>query len=134
MATLTASTTRTTTATAAAVKFFRCYDSMKRYLNYRYGRETADRIVDAPAGWCKNMWGEDRPYGSFYWFRTRRGTVGFKIAEADKNYALRAEDSDTTPVYDDEHYLRQQENMAAYIHSGAGLDNYYRDREAGYVE
>jgi len=128
-------TTRNATASALdTLKFFRCYNSMKRCLNYRYGRETADRIVDVPKGWCKNMWGEDRPYGSYYWFNTRRGTVGFRIAEADKNYPPRAMDSDPVPVHDDEHYLRQQENMAAYIHSGAGLDNYYSDRDAGYVE
>lgn len=127
----------TTTATRTNVKFFRCYESMKRYINYRYGRETADKIVDVPKGWCKNCWGEDRPYGSYYWFTTRRGTVGFKIEEADKNYQLRAEDrqtEDNVPVHDDMHAWRQMENMAAYIHGGAGLENYYEDRDAGYVE
>jgi len=43
-------------------------------------------------------------------------------------------EEDEDDSWDDERGLRQMEEMAAYIHSGAGLDNYFADRDAGFVE
>ena len=136
-------TTRNTLAAADAkaarytdglVKFFRCYESMQRYINYRYGRQTVAKLLDVPARYWESPYsGTVYAYGCKYYFQTRKGTYGFKQDLADKDFGVRAENRPVAE-FDDEHYLRQQENMAAYIHSGAGLDNYYRDRDAGYVE
>ena len=37
-------------------------------------------------------------------------------------------------AFDEENYAeRRMEEMAAYVHSGAGLNAYYEDQEAGYT-
>ena len=142
MSNTTTATTRNTLAAADAkaarytdglVKFFRCYESMQRYINYRYGRQTVAKLLDVPAHYWESPYsGITYTYGCKYYFETRKGTYGFKQDLADRDFGVRAENR---PVeYDGERYLRQQENMAAYIHSGAGLDNYCKDRDAGYVE
>ncbi len=99
-------------------KFFRNGKTFSAYCRMRYGQ--SQKIWDEPTLWEKS--------GRF--------AIAFDQDAADAKFPAkearpRRERDDE---YDDERYLRQQENMAAYIHSGAGLRAYYEDQEAGYVE
>lgn len=115
------------------MKFFKSTDSMRRYLGYRYGYEAAGKIYNEARYERTTAWGNTYAYGHRYWFYTKNGKIGFEQTKADENFALR-EVTQRPAYYDDERDLRRMETMAAYIHSGAGLDNYYSDLEAGYID
>ena len=116
------------------VKFFNSTDSMQRYLNYRYGYEATSKIMTEPRYVRETCFGNLRAYGYMYFFRTKNGKYGFEQSKADANFQLREVSESRRSDNDDERELRRMETMAAYIHSGAGLDNYYSDLEAGYID
>ena len=99
-------------------KFFRNGKTFSAYCRMRYGQSA-------------KIWDD-----TSLWERSGKWAIAFDQEAADANFApkaAKAEEADGGD-YDDEKGLRQMENMAAYIHSGCGLENYYRDQEAGYVE
>lgn len=126
---------KTAVTNKPVVKFFNSTESMRRYLNYRYGYDNATKIYNEPRYVRETAWGNLRAYGSMYFFQTKNGKWGFEQSKADEHFPLR-EVAATKPAedYDDMAGVRRMETMAAYIHSGAGLDNYYSDLEAGYID
>lgn len=127
------------------VKFFKSVDSMTRYCNYRYGRDRATQILDAPRYSHVTAWGNYRECGTKYWFHTKTGKVGFEQTKADEIYSPLTDEDRVgwghrtykpahLPEIDEENLAeRRMEEMAAYIHSGAGLNAYFEDRDAGYA-
>ena len=103
-------------------KFFRNGNTFSAYCRMRYGQS-------------KLIWAD-----TTLWAKAGRFAIEFDEAAADAKFTPRpakaaARPRDREEWYDDEEKsLRQMENMAAYIHSGCGLSNYYADQEAGYVE
>jgi hypothetical protein len=136
----TGDTIMNTTAIKAAAtdkpvkKFFKSIDSMRRYINYRYGFENGQQIFDWPRHSFRTDWGRTVECGHWFWFTTKTGKVVFEQTKADADFPLREIKQKPTEDYDDMAGVRRMETMAAYIHSGAGLDNYYRDCDAGYID
>ena len=102
-------------------KFFRNGNTFSAYCRMRYGQS-------------KLIWAD-----TTLWAKAGLFAIEFDEAAADAKFAPRPAKKtaprDEEEDYDDgEKSLRQMENMAAYIHSGAGLSSYYADQEAGYVE
>ena len=121
-------------ANKPVVKFFNSTDSMRRYLGYRYGYEAAGKIYNEARYERTTAWGNTYAYGHRYWFHTKNGKIGFEQTQADKSFSPREIKQKPADDYDDMAGVRRMETMAAYIHSGAGLDNYYADLEAGYID
>ena len=101
-------------------KFFRNGNTFSAYCRMRYGQS-------------KLIWAD-----TTLWAKAGRFAIEFDEAAADAKFApclaKQAAPKDEEEDYDDEKSLRQMENMAAYMHSGAGLRSYYEDQAAGYVE
>ena len=100
-------------------KFFKNGTTFSAYCRFRYGQS-------------RMIWDN-----TSLWEKRGRFAIAFDQDAADRLFTVRPEKTSAQEDYDEyesERYLRQQENMAAYIHSGAGLDNYYADQAAGYVE
>lgn len=68
------------------VKFFRSFETMQRYCNYRYGRDNATAMLDEPRHYYTTAFGNARVAGHLYWFHTKNGKVGFEQTKADKDY------------------------------------------------
>ena len=104
-------------------KFFRNGKTFSAYCRMRYGQS-------------KLIWDD-----TSLWEKTGIYSIGFDEEAADQKFTQKAVKSETRnykPAHLPEIDLdslpeRQMEEMAAYIHSGAGLDNYYADRDAGYA-
>ena len=101
-------------------KFFKNGKTFSAYCRMRYGQSKA--IWDTPRLWEKR--------GMF--------AIAFDEEAADAMFAPKAstrlKPAHREAAFDEENYAeRQAEDMAAYIASGAGLDNYYKDRDAGYA-
>lgn len=102
-------------------KFFRNGKTFSAYCRMRYGQS-------------KEIWADET-----LWQKTGVYSIGFDQEAADKKFPAR----ETAPrqykpahlpaIDEDQLAERQMEEMAAYIHSGAGLENYYSDRDAGYA-
>ena len=87
------------------------------------GKKSAKEYLKNRFGTCEMMWDEE--YFTYY----GNGLYAVYIEKVEYDFPEPIEEDD-----DDEKCLRQRENMADYIHSGAGLQAYYEDQEAGYVE
>lgn len=104
-------------------KFFRNGKSFSAFCRMRYGQSAA-------------IWADKT-----LWEKSGRYAIKFDLEAADKKFVPRPmpEYSHLKPAHreaawDEENYAeRRMEDMAAYIHSGAGLDAYYEDRDAGYA-
>lgn len=98
-------------------KFFRNGKTFSAFCRMRYGQS-------------QQVW-ED----TTLWQHIGRFSIALDLEAADAKFGAREMPSrrDRDDEHDDERYLRQQEDMAAYIHSGAGLQAYYEDRDAGYL-
>lgn len=103
-------------------KFFRNGKTFSAYCRMRYGQ--SKKIWDDPTLWQKEEGG--------YHIAFDQEAADAKFAHKELADRRRADDDEEDR--DDEKGLRQMENMAAYIHSGCGPENYYADQEAGYVE
>jgi len=97
-------------------KFFKNGTTFSAYCRFRYGQS-------------KMVWDN-----TSLWEKRGRFAIAFDQDAADRLFSVRPAKTTAQEDYDDEKFLRQMENMAAYIHSGCGLSNYYADQEAGYVE
>ena len=105
-------------------KFFRNGKTFSSYCRYRYGYAAVRQIWDE----------------GLVWRRSGRYAIAFDQEAADSRYGNRQnglnhlKPAHCEEAFDDENYAeRQMEEMAAYIHSGAGLAAYYEDRDAGYA-
>lgn len=103
-------------------KFFRNGKTFSAYCRMRYGQSKA-------------IW-ED----TTLWEKTGIYSIGFDEATADEKFGNRQnglnnlKPAHREAAFDEENYAeRKMEEMAAYIHSGAGLQAYYEDQEAGYT-
>lgn len=103
-------------------KFFRNGKTFSAYCRMRYGAS-------------KMIWDD-----ASLWEKTGIYSIGFDQDAADKKFGCR--ENGLNPLkprhlpaaWDEENMAeRRMEDMAAYIHSGAGLDNYYSDRDSGYA-
>ena len=103
-------------------KFFRNGKTFSAYCRMRYGQS-------------KKIWADTE-----LWCKQGQWNILFDQDAADAKFAHKeitsraAQPVDDDEDYDDERGLRQMEAMAAYIHSGCGLDAYYEDQAAGYVD
>ena len=102
-----------------ANKFFRNGKTFSAYCRMRYGQS-------------KLIWAD-----TTLWAKSGRFAISFDQDAADAKFAPVSsplKPAHREAAFDAENYAeRQAEDMAAYIASGAGLDNYYRDRDAGYA-
>lgn len=102
-------------------KFFRNGKTFSAFCRYRYGNS-------------QQVWNDET-----LWQKSGKYAIAFDIEAADAKFAVRQHDNHLKPAHceaawDDENYAeRRMEDMAAYIHSGAGLQAYYEDRDAGYA-
>ena len=112
-----------TATTANFSKFFRNGKTFSAFCRARYGQSR--KVWEDTALWRKqgqyaiafDVDAADAKFGNHYGEFTR----SLKPAHREE-------------AFDEENYAeRQMEDMADYIHSGAGLDNYYADRDAGYA-
>jgi hypothetical protein len=102
-------------------KFFRNGKTFSAYCRMRYGQSA-------------EIWKTD------LWMRSGKWAIAFDEEAADKKFGCRQNGINhlkprhCEAAWDEENYAeRRMEDMAAYIHSGAGLDAYYEDRDAGYA-
>lgn len=102
-------------------KFFRNGKTFSAFCRMRYGQS-------------KLVW-ED----TTLWAHAGQFAIGLDLAAADAKFGTKAA-AEAKPAWgpgneewESERGLRAQEEMAAYIHSGAGLRAYYEDRDAGYA-
>jgi len=105
-------------------KFFRNGKTFSAYCRYRYGY-----------GAVRQIWDDE-----LVWQRSGKYAIAFDEEAADKRYGNRQnglnplKPAHREEAFDEENYAeRQMEEMAAYIHSGAGLQAYYEDKDAGYT-
>lgn len=103
-------------------KFFRNGKTFSAYCRMRYGAS-------------KMIWDDPE-----LWEKTGKFAIAFDQDSADKKFGDRQnginhlKPAHLPAAWDDENYAeRRMEDMAAYIHSGAGLNAYYEDRDAGYA-
>lgn len=102
-------------------KFFRNGKTFSAFCRYRYG---ASKMI-----WeSTELWQKSGVYA-----------IAFDIEAADEKFTVREHDNHLKPLhceaaYDEENYAeRRMEAMMDYIHSGAGINAYYEDRDAGYT-
>lgn len=108
---------------ANITKFFRNGNTFSAFCRMRYGQS-------------KGVW-----EATDLWEKTGRYSIGLDLAAADARFGVREHGEGRRmykpahlPAIDEEdRSLAQMEEMAAYIHSGAGLAAYYEDRDAGYA-
>ena len=105
-------------------KFFRNGKTFSAYCRYRYGY-----------GAVRQIWDEE-----LVWQRSGKYAIAFDQEAADKRYGNRQnglnplKPAHREEAFDEENYAeRKMEEMAAYIHSSAGLKAYYEDQDAGYT-
>jgi len=98
-------------------KFFRNGKTFSAYCRMRYGQS-------------QDIWAD-----STLWEKRGRFAIAFDEAAADELFPPRNmyKPAHLPAIPEEDRGLAQMEEMAAYIHSGAGLDNYYEDRDAGYA-
>lgn len=102
-------------------KFFRNGKTFSAFCRYRYSNS-------------KQVWDDQT-----LWEKSGRYAIAFDIEAADAKFEVCQHDNHLKPAhceaaFDEENYAeRRMEDMAAYIHSGAGLAAYYEDRDAGYA-
>lgn len=101
---------------ANCTKFFRNGKTFSAYCRMRYGQS-------------KEIWAD-----TSLWEKTGIYAIGFDQEAADAKFQPRQYKPAHLPAIDEDQLAeRRMEEMAAYIHSGCGLENYYRDQEAGYA-
>jgi len=99
-------------------KFFRNGKTFSAFCRMRYGQSAA-------------IWADET-----LWQKSGRFAIAFDEEAADAKFAHRdhLKPLHREAAFDEENYQeRKMEEMAAYIHSGAGLQAYYEDQEAGYT-
>jgi hypothetical protein len=103
-------------------KFFRNGKTFSAYCRMRYG--ASKMIWDSPELWQKS--------GVY--------AIAFDEEAADKKFGCRQNGLNPLKprhreaAFDAENYAeRRMEDMMDYIHSGAGLNAYYEDHQAGYA-
>lgn len=103
-------------------KFFRNGKTFSAFCRFRYGNS-------------KEVWADES-----LWEHTGKYAIGLDLEAADKKLGNRQnglnhlKPAHCEAAFDEENYAeRRMEEMAAYIHSGAGLSAYYEDQEAGYT-
>ena len=103
-------------------KFFRNGKTFSAYCRMRYG--ASKMIWDSPELWQKS--------GVY--------AIAFDEEAADKKFGCRQNGINPLKplhreaAFDAENYAeRRMEDMMDYIHSGAGLNAYYEDQQAGYA-
>ena len=91
-------------------KFFRNGKTFSAYCRMRYGQS-------------QDIWAD-----TSLWEKRGRFAIAFDEEAADELFPPRN-------MYKPAHLpaMLRGGKMAAYIHSGCGLDNYYEDRDAGYA-
>jgi len=111
-------TTTTTATTDRFTKFFRNGKTFSAYCRMRYG-QSADIWADTSL-----------------WEKRGRFAIAFDQDTADDLFPPKShlKPLHREAAFDEENYEeRRREDMMDYIHSGAGLDAYYEDRDAGYA-
>ena len=105
-------------------KFFRNGKTFSAYCRYRYGYAMTSKIWSD--GDC--------------WQKTGIYAIAFDQDAADEKYGCRQnglnplKPAHREEAFDEENYQeRKMEEMTAYIASGAGLQAYYEDQDAGYT-
>ena len=103
-------------------KFFRNGKTFSAYCRMRYGAS-------------KMIWDS-----TDLWQKSGQYAIAFDEAAADERFGCRQNGINPLKprhreaAFDEENYAeRRMEEMAAYVHSGAGLNAYYEDQEAGYT-
>ena len=102
-------------------KFFRNGKTFSAYCRMRYGQS-------------KEIWAD-----TSLWEKTGIYAISFDEEAADAKFPPREmkprkyKPAHLPAIDEDQLAEVRAEEMAAYIHSGAGLDNYYSDRDAGYA-
>ena len=104
-------------------KFFRNGKTFSAFCRYRYGNS-------------QQVWSDET-----LWEKSGKYAIAFDIEAADAKFGVKehSESNQLKPshceaAWDDENYAeRRMEAMMDYIHSGAGLQAYYEDRDAGYT-
>lgn len=105
------------------IKYFKNGKTFSAYCRFRYGSS-------------KKIWVDET-----LWENAGRYAIAFNQTKADEKFVVKNENGSNPlkpahreAAFDDENYEeRRREDMMDYIHSGAGLDAYYRDQEAGYA-
>lgn len=103
-------------------KFFRNGKTFSAFCRYRYGNS-------------QQIWSDET-----LWQKSGRYAIAFDIEAADEKFGNRQnginplKPAHREAAWDEENYAeRRMEEMAAYVHSGAGLSAYYEDLDAGYT-
>lgn len=106
------------------IKYFKNGKTFSSYCRFRYGSS-------------KKIWDDNS-----LWQNAGRYAIAFNQTRADEKFGVKNDGSSYNPLkpahreaaWDEENYAeRRMEDMMDYIHSGAGLDAYYRDQEDGYA-
>lgn len=105
------------------IKYFKNGKTFSSYCRFRYGSS-------------KKVWDDQT-----LWQQVGKYAISLNQTLADEKFGVK-NDGSSNPLkpryreaaWDEENYEeRRREDMMDYIHSGAGLDAYYADQEAGYA-